>query len=94
LSGRHPCPCCGFLTLAGEPPGTYELCPVCFWEDDGAQWENPDQTGSANRESLRIARANFRALRASSRSALPHVRRPRPYEIPNRRSVGAGPQPR
>ncbi len=27
---RFPCPCCGFLTLPEEPPGTYDICPVCF----------------------------------------------------------------
>jgi len=30
---RHPCPCCGAYTLKNS--GTLELCPVCWWEDDG-----------------------------------------------------------
>ncbi|MDP9163351.1 MAG: hypothetical protein M3N06_04575, partial [Pseudomonadota bacterium] len=29
----YPCPCCGNRTV-GER-ATYEICPVCFWEDDG-----------------------------------------------------------
>src|SRR5690606_15709062 len=29
----HACPCCGHPTL-GERAG-FEICPVCFWEDDG-----------------------------------------------------------
>jgi hypothetical protein len=32
-NGPYPCPCCGFVTL-GER-SAFEICPVCFWEDDG-----------------------------------------------------------
>lgn len=27
------CPCCRCKTL--DERGVYEICPVCFWEDDG-----------------------------------------------------------
>lgn len=27
------CPCCGYHTFGAQPPGTYIVCPVCFWED-------------------------------------------------------------
>jgi hypothetical protein len=30
---RFRCPCCGFRTL--NERGGYDICPVCFWEDDG-----------------------------------------------------------
>ena len=29
---KFACPCCGFLTL--DERGGYDICPVCFWEDD------------------------------------------------------------
>lgn len=29
----YRCPCCQFRTL--HERGGFELCPVCFWEDDG-----------------------------------------------------------
>lgn len=29
---KFACPCCGCLTL--EERGGYDICPVCFWEDD------------------------------------------------------------
>ena len=29
----NPCPCCGSRTLEKLAPGTYQICPVCFWED-------------------------------------------------------------
>ncbi len=79
---RYACPCCGFLTLPQPPPGTYAICPVCFWEDDGVQYEDPDYEGGANAESLNSARSNFRELGASSANALDSVRRPRPEEQP------------
>lgn len=29
---KFTCPCCGCLTL--DERGGYDICPVCFWEDD------------------------------------------------------------
>ncbi|WP_353327246.1 CPCC family cysteine-rich protein [Chitiniphilus shinanonensis] len=37
------CPCCGELTLEDE--GTYEICPICNWEGDPYQRENPEKKG-------------------------------------------------
>jgi hypothetical protein len=79
-SGRYACLCCGFRTLATPPPGSYELCPVCYWEDDGVQFADPDYVGGANLESLNQAKANFRQLGASAASAVPFVRKPTPEE--------------
>ena len=31
----HACYCCEFLAL--KTIGEYEICPVCFWEDDGTK---------------------------------------------------------
>lgn len=31
----HPCPCCGYRTLPAR--GDYEVCPVCWWEDEGLE---------------------------------------------------------
>jgi len=39
---RYPCPCCGYRTLISPPPGTYDICEVCFWEDDAGQFEYPE----------------------------------------------------
>ena len=78
---RFPCPCCGFLTLREKPPGTFTVCPVCFWEDDATQFNDPDHTGGANRSSLRHARENYSVFGASDPEFLPNVRQPFPEEF-------------
>ena len=77
---KHTCKCCGFKTLEEEPTGSYEICPVCFWEDDFVQSEDPDFEGGPNRPSLRQAQANFMEFGASARRLLEHVRSPRADE--------------
>lgn len=57
----NACPCCGKLTLSGKPPGTYEICDVCGWEDDEVQYKNPDLAGGANETSLNEARRRYAA---------------------------------
>lgn len=47
-----PCPACGFLTGDESLYGTYNICPICAWEDDPVQLANPACGGGANRESL------------------------------------------
>jgi len=75
------CPCCGCKTLATR--GAYDICPVCFWEDDGQDDDDADETlGGPNGDlSLTAGRANFRLFGASREQDLPHVRRPYPHEI-------------
>lgn len=80
VTAGYPCPCCGYLTLPQEPPGTYELCPVCWWEDDGVQFKDPDRRGGANSPSLSEARENFRKFGASDRDLADQVRAPCPGE--------------
>ncbi len=47
----YACPVCGFETF-DESPGSYNICDVCGWEDDGVQLANPACGGGANSESL------------------------------------------
>lgn len=82
MANRFPCPCCGYLTLDQEPPGTFQICEVCNWEDDNVQYEATSFEGGANKESLIQARMNFKTFGASSREHLSAVRRPLPNEIP------------
>jgi hypothetical protein len=42
-----------------SPPGSYEVCHVCFWEDDLVQLLDPWFAGGANVPSLVKAQENF-----------------------------------
>jgi hypothetical protein len=79
---RYACPCCGHLTLPKAPPGTFEICPVCRWEDDNVQFDLPDYGGGANSPSLREAQENFKRFgavtEAEARSARPATREEQP----------------
>lgn len=54
---KFTCPCCGYKTLTES--GCYDICPVCFWEDDPFQLNDPDSEGGANEISLKQAQKNF-----------------------------------
>lgn len=82
LGRRYPCPCCGYLTLVEPPTGTYDICAVCFWEDDTVQFRDPDSEGGANAVSLNQARENFRAHGVSEIRFRSNVRPPLPEERP------------
>jgi hypothetical protein len=59
VNKNYQCPCCGYKTLSLSPPNSFEICPVCYWEDDGVQFAKPDYANGANKISLNEARANF-----------------------------------
>ena len=73
---KYTCPCCGYKTLDEEPPGTFEICPICFWEDDNVQFDDPDYKGGANDVSLREAQINFEKLGAYEEDKMKFVRKP------------------
>ena len=77
-----PCPCCSFLTLTER--NTFEICPVCFWEDDGQDDVDAEEIkGGPNAWlSLTAARRNFRTFGACDERVKPLVRPPRSYERP------------
>ncbi len=68
MSDRYPCPCCGHRVL-GETPGSYEICPVCFWEDDGVQFRWPAMSGGANKVSLIEAQRNYQNFAPATSTA-------------------------
>lgn len=51
---QHECPCpsCGFYTTGETEFGSYNICPLCNWEDDAVQLANPASSGGANSASL------------------------------------------
>ncbi|KAA0244323.1 MAG: hypothetical protein DYG83_02435 [Candidatus Brocadia sp. AMX2] len=73
------CPCCGYKTLAES--GNYDLCPICYWEDDPSQYEDPDLEGGPNSPSLRQAQLNFILYGASDQECLSYVQPPSLWDI-------------
>ena len=57
---KFTCPCCGYKTFDLEPPGTVDICPVCYWQDDLIQYLDPDFEGGANVFSLRQSQEAFK----------------------------------
>lgn len=73
------CPCCGCKTLDPED-SDFEICPVCFWENDPSQLRYPEETG-ANKVSLLTARKNFKEFGACEERFKEYVREPFPEEV-------------
>jgi hypothetical protein len=67
---KYYCLCCGYKTLNDEPPGSFEICSVCWWEDDLAD-------GGANRVSLKKAKENFKKYGVSDLRWKKEVKPPR-----------------
>jgi Cysteine-rich CPCC len=71
--GSYPCPCCGHVVFT-EAPGSYDICPICFWEDDIVQLRWPDLAGGANRASLIEAQQTYQRIGVSEERLVEHVR--------------------
>jgi hypothetical protein len=77
IDGVHyRCPCCGYRTL--EERGGFDICAVCFWEDDGQDDHDAGvvRGGPNGSLSLTQSRSNFAEFGASDRKSLEHVRKP------------------
>ena len=76
----YRCPCCRSLTLHGR--GGFEMCPVCWWEDDGQDDHDAQvaRGGPNGGISLAEARENYRRFGASEALYADRVRKPRQEE--------------
>lgn len=81
--GRYQCPCCGYYTFNQPADNTFQICDVCYWEDDGIQLSNPNYHGGANAVSLKEAQQNFKLIGACEALFLKHVRKPVTEELPD-----------
>ncbi len=55
-------------------PGSYDICKVCFWEDDVVQLRWPTYPGGAIRPSLAESQSNFGRFGAMEERFVRHVR--------------------
>lgn len=74
--GKQACPCCRFFTL--DARAAYEICSVCFWEDDGQDDPDADDIrgGPNGALSLTAARTNYVDFGACERRFCESVRPP------------------
>jgi hypothetical protein len=79
---RLTCTCCGYVTLPGERGG-YDICPICFWEDDPVQFANPSLRGGANPPSLVEAQRGFADHGVGETRMAAHVRPPSMHDVPD-----------
>jgi len=72
----YRCPCCRCLTL--KERGGYDICPICFWEDDGQDDADADTVrgGPNGSLSLTMARENYIAFGACEERFVAKVRPP------------------
>ena len=66
------------------PPNSkdsYDICPVCFWEDDAIAYKYPDESISSNGVSLNEARENYIKFKACHKDMIPYVREPEKDEL-------------
>ncbi len=66
------CPCCDYFTF--KDFAAKEVCPVCFWEDDGTELKQLFAQSTRNDgKTLELARSNFREFGACGKEWLKKV---------------------
>jgi hypothetical protein len=71
-NGKFACPCCQYFTLFEFHQ--YQICPVCFWEDDGAV--NAEDYGGPNHMTLGQGRENYHRIGCCQERMLQRCRPP------------------
>ena len=61
IGDPFPCLCCHFVTLSER--GGDDICPVCFWEDDGQDDHDADDVRGGPNYSLSRTEAQLNFLR-------------------------------
>ena len=81
---REKCPICGYYTFEEGLGLTFNICPVCFWEDDIFDYDDPDADTGANCVSLQEARENYLKIGAIHPDLKKYVRPAKKSELEDR----------
>ena len=80
---KYPCPACGHKTL--DEIADYDICPVCYWEDDMLVDGKEDVCSPSNYgQLLSEAQSNYIIFGACKREYLDKVRPPTKDETPSK----------
>ena len=71
---KFACPCCGYLVL--EEKFCWNICPICYWEDDPLQIADPWYEGGAKLPNLKKSQENFRSFGVMEQRFAKYVRPP------------------
>jgi hypothetical protein len=76
----YRCPCCGCRTL--PTPESMQLCPVCWWEDDGQEDGDAAEVRLTVNGALSLAQArdHYQACGAAHPRFMTYVRKPQASE--------------
>lgn len=61
VEALFPCPCCGYCTL--DERGGYDICPICWWEDDGQDNHDADEIRGGPNAALSLTQARINVLK-------------------------------
>ena len=70
----YTCPCCGYKAFS--EPGSYEICHICFWEDDSVQSADPWFAGGANKPCLADGQKNYAKFGAMEERFVSEIKPP------------------
>lgn len=65
------CPCCDYFTLTNR--GHYDICEICFWEDDGHDLTKLKTHSGPNHMTLEEGRMNFLKFGACTEKSVNYV---------------------
>lgn len=70
-----------WVPVFDEPPGSYAICPICFWEDDIVQLRLPTMLGGPNKTTLVDAQRTFVRVGACEERLIKRVRPPSDADV-------------
>ena len=82
MEKRNKCICCGYFTLIEDKEDIWwDICPVCYWENDIVGTELDEYSG-ANHMTLRQGQDNYRIYFSCDVNMAKYVRPPKKEELP------------